>query len=397
MRKKNDIQGVLILDKPKGVSSNNILQRIRYIYGATKAGHTGALDPLATGMLPICFGETSKFTGILLESDKGYRVVAHLGIRTNTSDREGEIVEEKEVTCNYHDIQKVIINNFIGRIKQQPTIWSALKYEGKPLYEYARANQFDVPRPTREVRIFDVRIVEWNSPYLTLDIICSKGTYIRTLVDNIGQMLGCGAHVADLRRTFISDFRNYPMVSADEVEELFAKQDHEGLAKLLLPIDTPVKNMPELKLTDLQTLKICQGMTIEVPEIKADKKVRIYSDTEGFLGIGFGQADGLLRGYRLVSNTIEIVRKLKTESQDPELIKHIRESSLKSRQPANANKTKTAGRNPNGGHQNKRKSGSKQRQNIKENRAFEGIKSPKIDKAQSDKNYKNMVDPAKAK
>lgn len=383
MRKNNDIQGVLILDKPKGVSSNNILQRIRYIYNAKKAGHTGALDPLATGMLSICFGETSKFTGFLLESDKGYRVVAHLGVRTSTSDREGEIVEEKEVNCTIDDIQRVIINNFMGRIKQQPTIWSALKFEGKPLYEYARAGQFDVPRPTREVRIFDIRVVEWSKPYLTLDIICSKGTYIRTLVDDIGQMLGCGAHVAELRRTFISDFRNYPMVDMETIDKLEAAGDTEGLMALLLPIDTPVKNMPELHLSDYETLKICQGMTIERPAgIVRDQKFRLYNDTFGFIGIGFGQTDNILRGFRLISNTIEIVHELKNKTSDPEIAKH-RKAAQRHHHPRNKRRFNH--------HRGQR------RQNIGENKAFKNTHTPKIDKQDSDTAYNQMVDPAKVK
>ena len=203
-KRGRDIHGVFLLDKPQGMSSNDIMQKVKRIFQANKAGHTGALDPLATGMLPICLGEATKFSQFLLDADKRYLVTAKLGERTDTSDAEGQIVETREVKVKTPEILTAL-EQFRGDILQVPTMFSALKHNGKPLYEYARQG-ITVEREARPITIFELNFIEYNAPYLTLEVHCSKGTYIRTLVDDLGEALGCGAHVTMLRRTAVADY-----------------------------------------------------------------------------------------------------------------------------------------------------------------------------------------------
>lgn len=314
-----DLDGVLLLDKPLEVSSNNILQRIKYLYQAKKAGHTGALDPLASGLLPICFGESTKMATLMLESDKEYEVTCHLGVRTSTSDREGEVISEGPVAVTLEQIQAAISSSFTGEIMQQPTIWSAIKYQGKPLYEYARKG-IEVPRPIRPITIYECEILDWQAPFLRLRVYCSKGTYIRTLVDDLGEMLGCGAHVAELRRTKIDGFDQVRMVTKEQVETLAAAKDYAALDALLLPLEAPVYAYPALEVSDAQLLKLCLGMTL-IYSFKEqanrdlydeiEEKFRIYHQEFGFIGMAHNVAKNRLRGLRLTSATETIARTLK--------------------------------------------------------------------------------------
>ncbi|RIY33007.1 tRNA pseudouridine(55) synthase TruB [Psittacicella melopsittaci] len=319
MVKRRDIDGVLIFDKPLEISSNNVLQRIKYLYRANKAGHTGALDPLASGMLPICFGESTKMATMMLDSDKEYQVTIHLGVRTNTSDREGEIISTKEVNVTLEQIQSLIEQKFTGQIQQTPTIWSALKYQGKPLYEYARKG-IEVPIPSRPITIYEIEILSWEKPYLTLRVYCSKGTYIRTLADDLGELLGCGGHVSSLRRTKIDGFNDCPMVSLETIEELAKENNLAQLDALLLPLEAPVSMYPALELSDAQLLKLCLGMTLiyafaeqknrhEFDEV--EQLFRIYHPEFGFIGMARNVAKNRLRGFRLRSHTEQIARTLK--------------------------------------------------------------------------------------
>ncbi|RIY34102.1 tRNA pseudouridine(55) synthase TruB [Psittacicella hinzii] len=342
MAKRRDIDGVLIFDKPLEVSSNNILQRIKYLYRANKAGHTGALDPLASGMLPICFGESTKMATMMLDSDKEYEVVVHFGVRTSTSDREGEIISENEVNLTLEQIQATIKEHFTGLIKQKPTIWSAIKYQGKPLYEYARKG-IEVPVPTREINIYEIEILDWQQPFLKLRVYCSKGTYIRTLADDLGQVLGCGAHVKELRRTKIDGFENCQMVSIDTIEELAKDNNLEALDSLLLPLETPVNMYPALNLSDAQLLKLCLGMTLIYAFAEQNNReqfdqieqlFRIYHHQYGFIGMAKNTAKNRLRGYRLRSNTEIIAKELKArgvsvdkaDEHEKKLINQLRKS-----------------------------------------------------------------------
>lgn len=313
MRRKLEINGMLLLDKPLNISSNNVLQRIRYLFGAKKAGHTGALDPLASGMLPICFGETTKIANILLDGDKSYRTTAELGVSTTTSDREGEVLATRAVNLTREQIQATIDTQFTGEIMQVPTMWSAIKYQGKPLYEYARQG-ISVPQEARPITIKHIKIIDWQAPYLTLDITCSKGTYIRTVIDDLGEALGCGAHVAALHRNWVQGFETSKMITMDEIEALAATQDWEQLHQHLLPIDAPASHLPIVTLDNQQAFKLCQGMTVvflDQPTVTKDALYRVYHPKHGFLGIATGYAYQRLRGYRLTSKTPEITTALK--------------------------------------------------------------------------------------
>ena len=222
-KKGRDIDGVFLLDKPQGMSSNDIMQKVKRLFQANKAGHTGALDPLATGMLPICLGEATKFSQFLLDADKRYVVTAKLGERTDTSDAEGQIVETRAVNVGTAEILSAL-EAFRGSILQVPTMFSALKHNGRPLYEYARQG-ITVAREARPITIFELNFIEYEAPYLTLEVHCSKGTYIRTLVDDLGEALQCGAHVTMLRRIAVANYPTEKMMTWDELQKLVERQD----------------------------------------------------------------------------------------------------------------------------------------------------------------------------
>lgn len=202
--KGRNIDGIVLLDKPTGMSSNHALQRVKRIYNASKAGHTGALDPLATGMLPVCLGEATKFSQHLLDADKRYLVTAKLGQRTDTSDSDGEVVSERPLNFTQEALDAAL-DSFRGDTLQVPSMFSALKYQGQPLYKYAREGK-EVPREARPITVFELNFIKLEGDELTLDIHCSKGTYIRTIIDDLGEKLGCGAHVIMLRRTAVAGY-----------------------------------------------------------------------------------------------------------------------------------------------------------------------------------------------
>ncbi|EBY6507185.1 tRNA pseudouridine(55) synthase TruB, partial [Salmonella enterica subsp. enterica serovar Agama] len=220
-RRGRDIHGVLLLDKPQGMSSNDVLQKVKRIYNANRAGHTGALDPLATGMLPICLGEATKFSQYLLDSDKRYRVIARLGQRTDTSDADGQIVQERPVTFSAEQLASAL-ETFRGDIEQIPSMYSALKYQGKKLYEYARQG-IEVPREARPITVYELLFIRHEGNELELEVHCSKGTYIRTIIDDLGEKLGCGAHVTYLRRLTVSKYPVDRMVTLEHLRELVAQ------------------------------------------------------------------------------------------------------------------------------------------------------------------------------
>lgn len=297
-KKGRAVHGIFLLDKGQGISSNGIMQRVKRLFQANKAGHTGALDPLATGMLPICLGEATKFSQFLLDADKRYQVTAKLGERTDTSDADGEVVESREVNVTEEQIHKAL-ENFRGDIMQVPTMFSALKHEGKPLYEYARQG-ITIDRPARPITIFELKFLSYDAPYLTLEVHCSKGTYVRTLVDDLGELLGCGAHVTMLRRLSVTPFPTEKMMTLEELEALAQDQDFEKLDQLLLPMDTAVSSLPELYLTAEQTTDIGFGRRVKFDnEQQLSGQVRIFSPEKLFLGIAVID-DHLIRPQRLV-------------------------------------------------------------------------------------------------
>ena len=299
-KRGRDIDGVFLLDKPQGMSSNDIMQKVKRVFQANKAGHTGALDPLATGMLPICLGEATKFSQFLLDADKRYVVTAKLGERTDTSDAEGQVVETHPVNVETSQIL-IALEQFRGDILQVPTMFSALKHNGKPLYEYARAGII-VEREARPITIFELNFIEYQAPFLTLEVHCSKGTYIRTLVDDLGEVLGCGAHVTVLRRTAVADYPAEKMMTWDALQALAEQGD---LDQHLLPIDTAVSKLPALKLNAEQSKGIGFGQRVKFAnEAKLRGQVRLFSDKNIFLGVALIDDNNVIRPQRLITQSL---------------------------------------------------------------------------------------------
>lgn len=299
-KRGRDIDGVFLLDKPQGMSSNDIMQKVKRLFQANKAGHSGALDPLATGMLPICLGEATKFSQFLLDADKRYVVTAKLGERTDTSDAEGQVVETRPVDVETSQILTAL-EQFRGDILQVPTMFSALKHNGKPLYEYARAG-ITVEREARPITIFELNFIEYQAPFLTLEVHCSKGTYIRTLVDDLGEVLGCGAHVTVLRRTAVADYPAEKMMTWDALQALAEQGD---LDQHLLPIDTAVSKLPALKLNAEQSKGIGFGQRVKFAnEAKLRGQVRLFSDKNIFLGVALIDDNNVIRPQRLITQSL---------------------------------------------------------------------------------------------
>ena len=299
-KKGRDVHGVFLLDKPKGMSSNDIMQKVKRLFQANKAGHTGALDPLATGMLPICLGEATKFSQFLLDSDKRYFVTAKLGERTDTSDAEGQVVKTREVNVLEADILAAL-PQFRGDILQVPTMFSALKHNGKPLYEYARQG-ITVEREARPITIFELKFIEYNAPYLSLEVHCSKGTYIRTLVDDLGEVLGCGAHVAVLRRLAVADYPVKEMMPIEELQLLAESFPQQELDRLLLSMDTAVASLAALNLTESQTKAVKFGQRVKFENREQIYGlVRLFSNTQQFLGVAEITSDNVIRPNRMIN------------------------------------------------------------------------------------------------
>jgi tRNA pseudouridine55 synthase len=291
--KRKPIDGVLLLDKPAGLSSNAALQQAKRLLNAKKAGHTGTLDPFADGLLPLCFGEATKFSAYLLEADKRYRAVLRLGETTATGDPEGEILESRAVTANCADIAAVL-PRFTGEIEQIPPMHSALKHQGRPLYEYARAG-IDIERPPRRVRIRALGLVECDLPRVVLDVQCSAGTYVRTLAQDIGAALGCGAHLTALTRTAAGGFTLDQACPLAALETLAPSQ---RLA-LLMPPDHLVAHLPAVQLDAAAAAALCQGRSVAHPTARPGL-VRVYTHAHAFIGLADAEA-GRVIPRRLVA------------------------------------------------------------------------------------------------
>ncbi|MFH4859044.1 tRNA pseudouridine(55) synthase TruB [Vibrio diabolicus] len=304
-RKGRPINGVILLDKPTGISSNDALQKVKRIYFAEKAGHTGALDPLATGMLPICLGEATKFSQFLLDSDKRYRVIAKLGERTNTSDSDGEVVETRPIDVTLDKLE-ACIEKFRGESDQVPSMFSALKYQGKPLYEYARKG-IEVPRESRKITVYEIVLHRFEGDEVEMEVHCSKGTYIRTIVDDLGEMLGCGAHVTMLRRTGVAKYPYEKMVTLEQLNELLEQAQREERAPrelldpLLLPMDTAVEDLPEVNLVPELADMVQHGQPVQVFGAPTEGSLRLTMGEERlFIGVGEMNDDGKIAPKRLV-------------------------------------------------------------------------------------------------
>lgn len=280
------IDGIVLLNKPIGLSSNQALQRVRRLYRAAKAGHTGALDPLATGMLPLCLGEATKFSQYLLDADKRYVTCIQLGVRTTTGDQEGDVLTTQPVPELTDAELDAVLDRFRGEIEQIPPMYSALKHEGKPLYEYARQG-IVIERKRRQVTISDVTLVERTSDSITLDIRCSKGTYIRTIGEDIGETLGCGAHLKTLHRVSTAGYDAQSMLTLEEFEAL-AEQGEEVLDQKLLSMDTAVEHLPEVLLPEGSANDMMFGRAVPNPQTECGQGlVRLYdSSNMRFLGLG---------------------------------------------------------------------------------------------------------------
>ncbi|MDC6176942.1 tRNA pseudouridine(55) synthase TruB [Ralstonia solanacearum] len=299
---RRDVHGVLLLDKPIGWSSNDALIRAKRLLWAKKAGHTGTLDPLATGLLPLCFGEATKFSQDLLEADKTYETVVRLGIKTSTADAEGEVLSERPVAVT-HEQLRAAVGRFIGEIDQVPPMHSALKKDGKPLYEYARAGQ-TVERAARRVTIRAIDILATDldaaAPTVTLRVCCSKGTYIRTLGEDLGEALGCGAHLVALRRTQVGSLTLDGAVTLQALEA--ASEDQR--AALLAPVDALLQTLPRVELGAEDSRRFLHGQRLPLRlSLPGAEQVRVYGARGeaalSLLGVAAWQ-DGVLRPERLV-------------------------------------------------------------------------------------------------
>jgi tRNA pseudouridine55 synthase len=286
------VDGVLLLDKPSGMSSNAALQKVRWLFNADKAGHTGTLDPLATGLLPLCFGEATKFSSILLDADKTYEATVKLGVTTDTADAEGKVLEVRPVDATEAQAHAVLAG-FLGEIEQVPPMHSALKRDGVPLYELARKG-IEVERASRRVTIHALEMVVWRSDSFDLLVACSKGTYIRTLAADIGAALGCGAHLSALRRTRVGALEIAQAVTLETIELAAAGRD-----ELLQPTDALLADVPVAQLTETESARLLQGQAIRWSGEPSSER-RLFA-SKGFIGLGECTADGWLKPKRLIA------------------------------------------------------------------------------------------------
>ncbi len=292
-----DVDGILLLNKPLGLSSNKALQAARNLFKANKAGHTGSLDPLATGLLPVCFGEATKFSGYLLDASKTYRALCHLGQSSSTGDAEGEITEA--VAVNVSEAQlKQVIQQFTGKIQQIPPMHSAVKHQGERLYKLARQG-VEVERKSREVEIYRLDVLSFSGNQLELDIHCSKGTYIRTLAEDIGAQLGCGAYLAALERTGVQPFWEQQSYTLDDLREI-ADDESRQLDDCLLPMESAIADWPAVELSDDLSFYLRQGQPVQVPKAPTSGFVRLLDEAKGFIGAGIILADGRVAPKRML-------------------------------------------------------------------------------------------------
>lgn len=290
------VDGVLLLDKPTGITSHKAVQAVRRLYHAVKAGHTGTLDPLATGLLPVCLGEATKFSHSLLEADKAYTATIRLGVTTSTGDVEGEVTGRREVAVTRQEID-FALRKFTGEILQVPPMYSALKHAGRPLYRLARAGK-EIPRAPRRIVVSRLELVGFAGDELTVSVSCSKGTYVRVLAEDVGRELGCGACLSGLRRDAVGGFSLASgAVTLERLESLtLAERD-----ALLLPADALVASLPRLDLDATETRRVNQGQPVERPGASAQGLARIYGPDREFLGLAEIAGPGRILPKRLTA------------------------------------------------------------------------------------------------
>lgn len=294
------MHGIVVLDKALGGSSNHALQQVKRLFDANKAGHTGALDPLATGVLPLCLGEATKVSQFLLDSDKAYRARIKLGVRTDTADSEGEVIETADAGAVTEAQIKSALTQFEGDIEQVPPMYSALKRDGQPLYKLAREGK-TVEREPRAITVYSIELTDFDpqSQELEIEVDCSKGTYIRTIADDLGQIIGCGAHIIALRRLKAGAFT---LADSQSLEELEAAKQADGFTAIdamLMPMDKAIDTLPAVHLPAYTAQFLKQGQAVQVNKPPADGLLRLYEDEE-FIGIGVIDDDGKVAPKRLI-------------------------------------------------------------------------------------------------
>jgi len=297
-RKGRSISGIIVLDKAVGLSSNMALQEVKWLFEANKAGHTGSLDPLATGVLPLCLGEATKVSQFLLNSDKRYRARIKLGIRTDSADSEGQVIAQcDEVNVSREQVEQAL-QSFKGETQQIPPMHSALKVDGVPLYKLAREGK-TIPREARSICVYELELTDFQGDEIELEITCSKGTYIRTIADDLGQDLGCGAHIIALRRLQAGAFTEADCVSTDALREVKEKHGMDRLDQNLIPMDRAIEDLPEVNLPSIAASQFKNGQSVLVRHLPEEGLVRLYEE-EQFIGIGCIDDDGKVAPKRLI-------------------------------------------------------------------------------------------------
>ena len=297
--KGRPVDGILLLDKPRGITSNRALQTVKQLFRARKAGHTGNLDPMASGVLPVCLGEATKMSAFLLDADKGYRGTVKIGVRTSSADAEGEVIERCPVPELHEQQIRDVLERFTGEIQQIPPMHSALKHQGQPLYKLARQG-IEVERKPRTVAIHELELLGFAEDELEIEVHCSKGTYVRTLAEDIGAALGSCAHLSNLIRTKAGPFELEQAVTLEQLEQE-AQRGMDALDRLLLPMENALLDRPAVKLSRETAHYFCKGQPVFVPRVSASGWVRIYEDEGRFLGVGTVLEDGRVAPKRLLS------------------------------------------------------------------------------------------------
>ncbi len=298
-----DVNGVVVIDKPAGLSSNDAVQKAKFLFNAAKVGHTGSLDPLATGVLPLCFGEATKFSQFLLSSDKKYWARIKLGVRTDSGDADGQVVETRPVIDVTEQSIECALAQFRGEIEQVPSMFSAIKHQGQPLYKLARQG-IEVERKSRQVTVFSNELLCFEDDELELSVHCSKGTYVRTIAEDLGELLGCGAHVIALRRTMAGPYDEADLVTFDELYQIRDEAGIEALDDVLQPISSAVRQWPVVTLADSTAYYVRQGQPVIVPHAPTAGWVQLCARQDGeqteFIGVGEILDDGRVAPRRLV-------------------------------------------------------------------------------------------------
>jgi tRNA pseudouridine55 synthase len=294
------VNGILLLDKSVGMTSNAALQEVKKLFNAKKAGHTGSLDPLASGLLPLCMGEATKLSAFLLDADKVYDGVCQLGSKTSTGDAEGEVIETKPVPEFDEQSLKTLFNQFMGDIEQIPPMHSAIKKDGQPLYKLAHQG-IEVEREPRPVHIYALDLLDIRETSFQFRLHCSKGTYVRTLVEDMGEVLGCGAHLTDLRRIQVGPFELADAVTSEELVHVAADEGFDGLDKLMIPMEKALTNWPAVHLSENSTYYVRQGQPVQVARAPTSGWVRLFASNDNFIGVGQILEDGRVAPKRLLN------------------------------------------------------------------------------------------------